>query len=271
MPYKLLIRLKKRIYRCLPRSREPNFFILGAGKCATTSMYWYLNQHPEVYFPVIKEPAYFAFSRIAGQQYNAEDKVWVDDCITDPEEYAALYNLVADETVIGDATPIYLYHPNTASTLYKHCPNAKFLVILRNPYERAYSDYRMHVRKGNEDRTFIQALEMDQGLQRFYLGSYLEKSMYGKQLKRYYELFDKAQFKIISYTDFISKPEATLNEVFNFLDIDTGFQVDVKQQYNTGGRSAQKIPSEALDYMKPYIEHDLKLLIRLTGLEPHML
>ena len=247
MPHNLIARSKQWLYRRLPRERKPNFFILGAGKSGTTSMYYYLNQHPEIFFPTVKEPAYFAFSNFAGNHYHSEDQSWVNQCVTDPVEYQALFKNVANEQIIGDATPIYLYHPNSAEAIYRACPNAKLLVILRDPYDRAYSDYLMHVRDNNEKRTFLDALKQDHGKYRFYVGSYLEKSLYGEQLQRYYNYFDREQLMIIPFADLSKNSEKTVKSVIEFLEIDASFIPNCSDSYNQGASKSKQAPADAVN------------------------
>lgn len=264
--YSLPVRIKKSIFRLLPRDRNPNFFIIGAGKSATTSMYNYLGEHPNIFFPTVKEPAYFAFSDLAGSHYNDEDKPWVEQCFIEIEAYSALFRNVADESVVAEATPIYLYHPNSAKAIYTQHPKSKLLAILRNPYERAYSDYRMHVRQGKETRSFTDSLKEDYGKYRLYVGSYLEKSLYGEQVERYYKYFDKDQLKIVLYSDLAMDAAKVISEVFEFLDVQRNYQIDTTRLHNASKNTVTSVPEEAYEYMKPYFEKDIALLEQLTNL-----
>ena len=133
----------------------PNFFIVGAAKSGTTSLYHYLGQHPEIYMCPEKEPAYFysennrPTSEFSGSIYtdsfkNRHKKL----SLYNIEEYLALFETVKGETAIGEATPDYLPQPETPKLIFEDVPHAKIIAILRNPFDAAYSDFLMKRRDG---------------------------------------------------------------------------------------------------------------------------
>ena len=130
--------------------KKPNFFIVGAPKAGTTSLYAYLSMHPEVFMPsTIKEPDYFSHKAILAQNlyYNTTH-------VTNLEEYLDLFSLANGEKAIGEASVSYLYYQEAARNLYDFNPEARIIIILREPVERAFSHYLMDARLGLIKATF---------------------------------------------------------------------------------------------------------------------
>jgi hypothetical protein len=158
--------------------KQPNFFLVGAPKAGTTSLYAYLDQHPQVYMSPLKEPNFFAdelrpgnFSaserpRIAREMRalriyldgGARDKRF-GGIITRWDDYLRLYDAVADERAIGEASACYLWSHSTAANIAARIPGARIIINLRNPIDRAYSQYLQMVTMGVTGRTFRQQIE----------------------------------------------------------------------------------------------------------------
>ena len=120
----------------LTRQEEiwPNFFIVGAQKAATSSLYQYLKEIPGVYMSPIKEPFYFA-------PHTVQDDA--SDLIRDKKEYLRLFEKARGYIAVGEATPIYLWDPDSPKLIHQTVPHARIIMILRDPIERAYSNYLM--------------------------------------------------------------------------------------------------------------------------------
>ena len=127
----------------------PNFLIIGAAKSGTTSLYSYLNQHPQVYFSPFKEPRFFA---LEGKEvnYQGPSQVVNQKAINTIDEYEKLFAGVTDEVAIGEASTLYLYSPEAPAKIKQYIPQVKLIAILRNPIDRAYSGYCHLVRDGYE-------------------------------------------------------------------------------------------------------------------------
>src|SRR5262249_39324802 len=133
----------------------PNFFVIGAPKAGTTSLYEYVAQHPDVYMSPVKEPAYFKPRHPpGGEDAEPEDRL---------AAYVALFDGVAGEHVVGEATPSYLQSASAAARIRDAVPDARLVAVLRNPVDRAYSGYSMRVQQGTEDRTFVEAMDVELG------------------------------------------------------------------------------------------------------------
>ncbi|OKH27677.1 sulfotransferase family protein [Chroogloeocystis siderophila] len=236
----------------------PNFLVIGAAKAGTTALYYYLKQHPQIYMSPEKEPKFFALEgdkldfRGPGDRENI-----VKSAITDIEAYRQLFKGVTNEIAIGEASPLYLYSPKAAERIKKYIPNAKLIAILRNPIERAYSGYIMHVREGRETaKDFAEALQEEENRIRnnWGWGHYVNVGFYHTQLKRYLALFNKEQIKVYLYEDLKADPISLVQDVFRFLGVDDTFLPDTSLKYNVAGvpkNEAIKAMIKNLNTVKP--------------------
>ena len=140
---------------------KPNFIIIGAPKCGTTSLYKYVGQHPDVYMSENKEPKFFAFAEtdlnFSGHQ-KAVNQI-KSSTTRNFEDYLALFQKGKDYKIRGEASPIYFHYPGTARRIKYYLPGIKMALILRNPVDRLYSDWKHQIRMGWEEETnFIDAL-----------------------------------------------------------------------------------------------------------------
>src|SRR5688500_12756352 len=131
----------------------PNFFVIGAPRSGTTSMYEYLDAHPDIVMSTVKEPDFFARSslddahplgdeRVASLQEDAEANAVLN---AELNEYLKLFGR-KDQRRRGEASAVYLGHPTAAWHLHAYVPDARFVAILRDPVERAFSHY-IHARR----------------------------------------------------------------------------------------------------------------------------
>ena len=212
----------------------PNFLIVGAPKAGTTSLYRYLQQHPQIYMSPVKEPYFFAFD---GEQLDFQgpgdsEKKY----ITNVDSYEALFESKSDEVAIGEASPGYLASTSAPERIRKYIPDAKMIAILRDPVERAYSQYLSLVFQNLEPITdFAQAMRAEETrirakwLPRW---RYRQRGFYGKQLKRYLHLFDQRQIRVYLYEDFRSDPLSVVQDVSRFLGVDETFVPNMSEKHN---------------------------------------
>lgn len=138
----------------------PNFLIIGPGRTGTTSLYYYLKQHPEIYMSPIKETNFFAYEQ--GKPGRSQiSKRYNIFPIKNIEAYSALFKAVTKEKAIGEASPRYFFTPQAAERIKLILPEVKLIAILRDPVERAFSSYLRRNRDGFETRTFPQAIQDD--------------------------------------------------------------------------------------------------------------
>lgn len=203
----------------------PNFIILGAGKSGTTSLYKYLQQHPQIFLPEKKELYFFAFE--------GEDH---PDGVTRFEDYQSMFQNAPDEKVIGEVSSVYLFRPKAPERIEKYIPNAKLIAILRNPTDRAFSSYLMHLGDRHpsifEPQTgkLIEFADIVRDR-----GYFIQIGFYYEQLKRYYDRFDSSQIKIYLYEDLVSDNENLVRDMFRFVGVDETFTPDISQRHKVSG------------------------------------
>jgi hypothetical protein len=212
----------------------PNFFVIGAQKAGTTSLYHYLDQHPEVYMSPRKEPHFFQGMR--------SDFRWPGRRlapVTDLRDYLALFEGVTDEKAIGEGSASYLYSLEASALIKRSIPDAKIIAVLRNPAERAYSNYLHLVQVGREPlASFAEALQAEEGRMREKWGPdwyYKQKGFYHDQVKRYFDTFGRDQVRIWLYEDLRDDPSSMMREVFRFLEVDDTFVPDLSIEHNPSG------------------------------------
>ncbi len=136
----------------------PNFFVIGAARSGTTSLYHYLKQHPQIYISPVKEPRFFAFKGVADNldsYYEPSGSDIVKESITSFEAYCALFQGVSCEKAIGEASPLYLWSSKACENIHQTIPDAKLIAILRDPVERAFSHFLLN----KESNCFAQAVQ----------------------------------------------------------------------------------------------------------------
>lgn len=223
----------------------PNFLVIGAAKSGTTALYKYLGQHPEIYMSPYKEPHFFAFEGEKLDFRGPRDRAMMRYMtINDAGRYRALFDGVADESAIGEASPMYLYIPGTAERIKKHIPDAKLIVVLRNPVDRAYSNFLHMIRDNREPcAEFAEALaDEERRIEENWYASWHYKQMgfYHEQLKHYFELFGRERISVYLHEDLNFDTTATLQDMFRFLGVDDSFVPDVSVRYNESGVHKRK-------------------------------
>jgi hypothetical protein len=218
--------------------KMPNFFVIGATKSGTTSVYEWLKQHPQIYMSPRKEPNFFASE---GGEFVVKPGVRKSKypVIKDIEDYRALFQDVSNESAIGEATVGYLFNPRTPERLRLYVPDARLIAILRDPVDRAISHYRMMVRGGDEPiADFVQALDEEEHRIRSnwdaFSWSYKGVGLYYVQLKRYFDLFERSQIRVYLYEDLKSDPISLIQDIFRFLQVDYRFTPDLGSKHNQG-------------------------------------
>jgi hypothetical protein len=191
---------------------KPNFIIVGTAKAGTTSLYDILKDHPDIFLPKIKEPHFFS-----GVNTPASIKTW--------EEYLTLFGNVKTETLIGEASVSYLASYEKAIPQIKHyLKDPKIIIILRNPIDRAHSDYLMDIRKGTQKKDFQHFIDNPDNI-------YIQYGYYYNQVKAYIENFTNV--KVLFYENI--NTEVFLNETLSFLDVCNIEELKIAES-NVGGR-----------------------------------
>ena len=186
-------------------------------KGGTTSLYHYLKQHPDIYFTEVKEPNFFSVGR----------------GISTRQEYESLYDDADTQTAIGDASVSYFHDPTAAQRINALIPDCRFLLILRDPVDRAFSHYHMLIQqRAIPKRPFREAL-MDAEASGNYLNTGIPNSHYAESIKAYFQCFGSNAFSIHRYADYKANNAKTVKTMLRFLGIRERIDVQIAKKYNT--------------------------------------
>jgi hypothetical protein len=220
----------------LTKDLYPNFLIVGTAKAATTTIHEYLKQHPEILMSNIKEPCFFIFKDQKNIEYSTGRKV---NFINNIEEYQKLFSSSNNVKIKGESSTPYMYFykqtiDNIKATITNYS-NVKILIVLRNPIERAYSQYMMKRRDLVENLSFEEALDTEKKRMKenaHFDFFYADRGLYYKQVKAYLENFDNV--KIMLYEDLIYDMNIALNNIVSFLEVKDFSFKKVKNQNVSG-------------------------------------
>jgi len=239
----------------------PDFLIIGEHKCGTTSLFEYMLEHPCILSPTIKEPNYF-------NRHYEKGTLWYKKHF--PTFLSKLYcqNKNKNKVITGEATTHYLFAKDEITyRIKKLLPSTKIIVILRNPIERAYSQYSMFVSEGRENLSFEDAIEREKQIinkkikqvnfpkySRLHPSyTYLRRGIYVDNLRRWMNIFPKEQFLILQTEEFNSKPNEVLNHVYKFLNLEPwtnkNFEKHNVGKYNKMNPNTRK---KLIEFFKPH-------------------
>ncbi|GLY30145.1 sulfotransferase [Kineosporia sp. NBRC 101731] len=207
----------------------PDFFLLGAPKAGTTALHAALAQHPQLYLSAVKEPKFYlcdgrppprSGQRGPGDAHSAQEWVWRRG------EYEALFDVAPPGTLKGESTPFYLYDRTAQRRIHADVPHAKMLVVLRDPIDRAYSNWMHLWSDGLEpigdfaDAWAAEDARVEAGWAPFW--HYRRLGLYGEQLRDLIDLFGREQVHVLRYRDLVEAPDLALDKVSAFLGVDPG-------------------------------------------------
>jgi hypothetical protein len=243
-------------------NKEPNFFVIGAAKCGTTTLYNFLEQHDEVYMSPIKEPHFFC-SDIRIENFSDEYKRYVASrglnineyvetdlqkkhwewYVDDFNTYLKLFKNVNQEKAIGEISNGYLFSTVAAHEIKNKYPDAKIIMILRNPVSRAYSHYLANLRDGRTTLSFREEVEHDNKKSRkgwCISHNYVEMGLYYDQVKRFLDMFPKNQVLIFLNEELKSNPQNVGERIFEFIGVNPFAKINYSAKQNEA-----KIPKSA--------------------------
>jgi len=216
----------------------PNFFIVGAPRAGTSSLYEYLLRTPGVYMSRIKEINYFCPNSIP-------DNFPIPP-IRNRKKYLELFRNVNDEKAIGDSSPSYLRDPETPQLIHKIIPNAQIIISLRNPVEQIFSNHLMNTSLGWDNFSLRERIQ--ENLSRKKLQGYIDivpAAVYSESVKRYLDTFGSNQVKIIIFEEFVKDTIGKLKEVLKFLNVNSNVPEITEKTFNPyskpRGRIAQSV------------------------------
>jgi hypothetical protein len=237
----------------------PNFMIIGAQKAGTTSLYNYLKGHPEVFMSRVKETHFFSYQDWEGS--HATGRRRITEPVRSLEAYQRLFEGAGSAVARGEASPSYLYSRNAPGRIHSLIPEVRLIAVLRNPADRAYSNYLHCRRHGIEPlsdfRTALAAEDArtKEGWEPIF--HYKAKGFYSRQLLRYFDCFAREQIEILLYEDLRRDPNLVLGQIFEFIQVDAGILPSVLRQYNVAGAPRNPIAAaliKASDPFRPMLE-----------------
>jgi hypothetical protein len=200
----------------------------------------------------VKEPRFFAYEGEKPAFTGPGDELFANSSITEIDKYRALFDGVKHEVAIGEASPNYLYIAKAPERIRHHIPDAKLIAILRNPVERAHSNFMHNIRDGFEPLTdFGQALGEEQTrilnnwAPRWH---YRSQGFYYEELLRYFENFERHQIKVLLYEEFGANTKSEVLDLFRFLGVDDKFIPDVSTRYNMSGIPQNQVVNTILKH-----------------------
>lgn len=234
-----------------------NIFIVGAAKAGTTALYYLLNQHPEICFPVVKEPNFF--SNLNGEQEVVKpgtgpgdsSTTWTDSL----DAYHKLYRCSKDHHYRLDASVSYLYSTRAACHISRYSPGARIVIVLRNPVDRAWSHYKHLVRDGRESLSFEEALNREEErIKEGWEFSWHLKQMglYSRQIQRYFDHFGRSQVRVFLFDDLKANIKDIIKITEEFLQLPE-FSYNFQQnRHNISGVSRSKTLSGLVNRVVRY-------------------
>lgn len=208
--------------------RVPNLFIVGAPRCATTSMYGYLRQHPDIFMPDTKEPRYFCSDLDSGSR--ADGQLFIRDW----SQYLELFSEAGAEKYVGEGCVFNLFSSAAARRIRDVSPDAKIIVMLREPVEQMYSFHAMRLLNGTEDLDFESAIVAEphrregrllpRKARNTKMYQYRAVASYTNQVERYLVTFGRENVHIVIYEELIRDTPAAYRATLEFLGLDSKFQ-----------------------------------------------
>lgn len=212
----------------------PDFLVIGAPKAGTTALHAALARHPDLYMSPVKEPKYFLTDGPPPVRGGPGDVQTYREHVWRQEDYEALFDAAPAGALRGESTPFYLYDRGAQRRIRAQIPQARLIVLVRDPVERAHSNWTHLWSAGREPvGDFVRACaEEDRrvaaGWSAFW--HYLRLGKYGEQLEDLFGLFPKDQVLIIRYRSLIEEPALVLDDISAFLGVRQGLISEIPRE-----------------------------------------
>ena len=258
----------EKLYRGITSSLRvlPDFLIIGTQRGGTTALYHYLKTHPCIVPATIVDTHFFDKKYSKGLR-------WYQAHFPMQWERAYVQQVRKHPLITGEASSSYLFYPHAPKRVAEVLPHVKLIVLLRNPVDRAYSQYYHAIELGHETRSFEEAIQGEEERtaqerekilkdEHYYSHaykhlSYLTRGIYVDQLQEWMRFFPREQFLILKSEDFYANPAAVLKEMFTFLNlptIETQLKKKEYKQYNNNSYSKMDaaMRTRLVEYFKPH-------------------
>jgi hypothetical protein len=212
----------------------PDFLVAGVPKAGTTALHTALSRHPGLFMSPIKEPKFFLTDGPPPAGGGPGDALTYREHVWQRDRYEALFDPAPPGTLRGESTPLYLYDRAALRRVRNLIPAAKLIVVLRDPVERAHSNWTHLWSAGLEPLAdFVQACAEEErriAAGWAYFWHYTGLGRYGTQLDYAFSLFPSEQVLVIRYRALVDNPAATLDRICAFLGVETGLATDVPRE-----------------------------------------
>lgn len=211
-----------------------DFFIVGAPKAGTTSLFYYLNKNKGICMSNIKEPNFFSSQDLKIQ------KIYYDSLILDNlKEYERIFTPKNKQQIIGEASVSYLFYPNVANRIFDYNPRSKIIIILRDPVERAFSHYSMDLRLGHVKQSLDELFDLGlNNKDNLFFQQYILLGQYYEQVNRYIKVFGRENICVKFYDELKLDASSFYSDILKFLHQENDHNIDFNQPFNKS-----KLPS----------------------------
>ena len=244
---------------------KANFFIAGMPRSGTTSLYTYLKQHSEIFLSLYKEPHFFS-SDLTQSSYN----------IQDIDLYDSLFQGAGDKKIRGEGSVWYLTSQVAAKAIKDYNPQARIIIMLRNPVDMIYSLHSLYLRTGNEDivdfSTAIQAIPRRKQGDSIPSGAYFpegliytEVGLYYDKIKGFLDVFGAGSIHFVIFDKFSQDTATCYSEILEFLGVDSSF----KAQFDSR-KASSLVRGKVIEQIRCAHPVVKEMLSRKTGKDSHM-
>lgn len=217
---------------------KPNFLVIGAARSGTTSLFQYLDAHPDVYMSQVKELNFFS-----NEKYWEKGLDWYEKNFPVKEgQYKA----------VGEVSPSYTKAPFTEDVvkrIHDYVPDAKLIYIVRNPVQRCISHYLHRVQRGYETRQFSEILKSLEN------ESFMAQGRYHYQLQRYLERFPREQILVLSFEEFSRNTADSVADIYRFIGVDPAFKANHTDEVHNANSGIILKGGFGLKVMRFYHDH----------------
>jgi hypothetical protein len=262
--YNLLSQYRLLTWRLRPL---PDVIILGAQKAGTTSLHYYLSQHPKIYSAYQREVHYFD---------GGLDPA-IDNFKKGSEWYRSQFPIKRKSCeLVFEKTPLYLFHPLAPKRIHELIPEAKLIAILRNPTERAISHYFHEKRNKNEELRIMEALRKEEERlapiieaedyknPAYRIYSYKRRGIYYEQIERYFNFFSQEQLLVLNSEELSVAPSTVLDRISGFIGMDIKTELKDQTQRNVS-MNKTKVDNGVYEYLDTYFQGYNETLFGLIG------
>lgn len=253
----------------------PTFIIAGERRCGTTSLYRWISSHPDVHLHPRTDLNYFVEDEIVGAREwrdgEADAKGWERNHSV--EQFSGMFSGTGGRSAIGHKGADLLFWTPAHARLARYVPEARFIITLRNPVDRAWSHYWNEVGKGRESLGFEEAVDAEkERLQKSAFArnhlSYLSRGFYEKSLEAFFKHISPSRVLIVALEQSRARPEQTLNEVYRFIGVDPGVGLELAGTQHNENWTMTTRPWAELPVLKSlqimYLKLTERLIVRVT-------